>query len=180
MQSRVDALMARYARGDDAAFAELHALTVARLLGLFRRLGVARADAQDLTQETFLRLHRVRNAYSPPRPALPWLSAIARNVFVDRHRAEGARTRYQLRYTELPSSGLDVSHPESLAIAEQTVDQLTDAVAALPERTRRAFVLARVEGRSLEATARAIGATKAATKLVLFRAARTLRASLEA
>ncbi len=74
-----DPLLARQAReGSSAAFGELvhryHGRVFAFLLGLTRH----RQDAEDLTQETFVRAWRKLDRYDPGQPLLPWLFTLAR------------------------------------------------------------------------------------------------------
>src|SRR5207302_4966973 len=73
-------LMLRVRAGDTSAFAELEACYRTRVLGWFcRRLG-DRADAEDLTQEVFLRLYRARASYKPRARFATWVFHIAQNV----------------------------------------------------------------------------------------------------
>ena len=58
-------LMARTARGDERAFAELVVRYQDVLLNFFLRKGVSYHDGQDLAQRTLLRLWRYRNRYAP-------------------------------------------------------------------------------------------------------------------
>ena len=56
-------LMARYQDGDAAAFRELYAVVAPRLLGYLMKMARSRAVADDLLQQTFLKVHRARAAY---------------------------------------------------------------------------------------------------------------------
>ena len=57
---QLDGLMQRYSRGEDGAFEELYRLMVPRLYRFCLRLTPVRSEADDLLQETMLRLHRAR------------------------------------------------------------------------------------------------------------------------
>src|SRR5271166_5430172 len=73
-------LMLRVRDGDAAAFAELERIYRTRVLGWFcRRLG-DRAEAEDLTQEVFLRLYRARGSYQPRARFATWVFHITQNV----------------------------------------------------------------------------------------------------
>src|ERR1700735_5502450 len=73
-------LMLRVRDGDGAAFAELEARYRSRVLGWFcRRLG-DRIEAEDLTQEVFLRLSRARAGYQPRACFATWVFHITKNV----------------------------------------------------------------------------------------------------
>jgi RNA polymerase sigma-70 factor (ECF subfamily) len=80
-----DALMA-YQQGDFAAATALVNRLSPQLHRFFLVQFVSRRHADDLLQETWLRIHEVRHTYRPGQPVLPWLYAIARNIRVDHYR----------------------------------------------------------------------------------------------
>ena len=71
LETSEERLMARYAAGDDVAFRELFALLAPKLRAFFLRSFVDPALADDLTQTTFLKLHRARAAYCAELPLKP-------------------------------------------------------------------------------------------------------------
>jgi RNA polymerase sigma-70 factor (ECF subfamily) len=80
-----EALMARVQTGDEQALGELCDRFRGRLFGfLARRAGAS--DAEDLLQETWLRVVRARASYDPTRPFASWLFQIANNLCRDRGR----------------------------------------------------------------------------------------------
>src|ERR1700684_4600617 len=79
-RSNLDTLMARYQAGDSAAVTALVEGVGPQLHRFFMAQSASRSDADDLLQETWLRIHRVRHTYRPGEPVLPWFSAIARRV----------------------------------------------------------------------------------------------------
>src|SRR5437879_13432768 len=81
--------MARYQAGDFVAATALIKGTGPQLHRFFLAQFASRADADDLLQETWLRIHRVRHTYRPGEPVLPWVYAIARRVRVDGYRRTG-------------------------------------------------------------------------------------------
>src|SRR5437773_11366495 len=80
--------MRRYQAGDAHAFRELYALVAPRLLGYLVKMTRSRPVADDLLQQTFLKVHRARAAYVVGADPLPWLYAIAHRTFLDSIRAE--------------------------------------------------------------------------------------------
>jgi len=78
-----DAAMERYARGDEAAFAELYDAIAPRLLGFLRKATRDASAAEDLMQQTLLHMHRARGSFIPGAPVLPWAFAIARRLLTD-------------------------------------------------------------------------------------------------
>src|SRR5215468_3689874 len=88
-----DAAMERYARGDEAAFAELYDAIAPRLLGFLRKATRDAAAAEDLMQQTFLHMHRARGSFIPGAPVLPWAFAIARRLLTDQARRRRVERR---------------------------------------------------------------------------------------
>src|SRR5271170_6010281 len=83
----LDRLMTRYQQADPEAPAALIGALSPALLRFFRTQDLmSREQADDLLQETWLRIHRVRHTYRPGQPVLPWVYAIARRARVDGYR----------------------------------------------------------------------------------------------
>src|SRR5215471_15350954 len=84
--------MAQYAAGDQVAFQRLFALLAPRIRAFFLRSFSEDASvAEDLTQTTFLKLHRARASYRPELPLKSWVFTIAAGV-----RRDELRRRYRL------------------------------------------------------------------------------------
>src|SRR3954466_780873 len=79
-------LMQRYCDGDAGAFRELYALVAPRLLGSLLKMARERALADDLLQQTFLKVHRARAAYVRGADPVPWIYSIAHRTFIDETR----------------------------------------------------------------------------------------------
>lgn len=85
-------LMRRVAAGDDDAFVELVHRHQNPLLNFFGRMGVYN-DAEDLVQETFVRLYKARHTYEPRARFTTFLYVLARHVWADRGRRTGRFAR---------------------------------------------------------------------------------------
>jgi RNA polymerase sigma-70 factor (ECF subfamily) len=81
-------LMAQVAAGSETAFTELVRRHQNHLLNFFMRMGVYN-DAEDLVQETFVRLHRCRDRYRPTARFTTFMYVLARHVWADRGRKLG-------------------------------------------------------------------------------------------
>jgi len=101
----LDGLMAGYQRGDSDSAAALIERVSPMLHRYFMVQVVSRRFADDLLQETWLRIHEGRHTYRPGQPVLPWLYAIARHVRVDQYRrVRRVETREQ-QVEALPEGG---------------------------------------------------------------------------
>jgi len=77
------AAMKRYCEGDASAFRALYAIAAPRLLTFVRCLVRDHALAEELLQQTFLKLHQARASYVAGADPLPWLYAIAHRTCLD-------------------------------------------------------------------------------------------------
>jgi RNA polymerase sigma-70 factor (ECF subfamily) len=152
--------------------------------GFLRRLTGSDALADDLAQETFLRIHRARGGFHRGGAALPWAYAIARNAWIDHTRSAKARRALPLATSDResdpghdPGSGPD-DDAEAVAIAREVAARVEVVLAGLPTNQREAFVLLRYERMSVQQAAEVLGATPTAVKLRAFRAYEALRAAL--
>lgn len=180
-ESELNAAMDRYACGDAGAFRAIHRALYPRLVAYLTRMTGSPALADDLTQETFLRLHRARATFASGGAVLPWVYAIARNVHIDHVRA--ARHRSEERLPSDPGPAEPAAPPgsdvENAAIASEMARAVERVLARLPAAQREAFVLLRYEGLSVQDAAAVLGATETAVKLRAFRAYEALRAELD-
>ncbi len=179
----VDVAMGRYAEGDDSCFAKIYAGLAPRLRLFLLRLSKSRPTADDLLQETFLRIHRARASFAVGARALPWSYAIARSVYIDHVRARAVR-KESLADQGDPMPGVEVADGgdadgEALAIARQTAAVVSAILDRLPVNQREAFILLRYEGMSVADASRILGATEGAVKLRAFHAYEALRKALD-
>jgi RNA polymerase sigma-70 factor (ECF subfamily) len=179
----LDAVMHRYVRGEDGALSELYRQGAPRVYAFVARLCADLALADDLTQEAFLRISNARGSFVVGAPALPWMLAIARNVFRDHIRRERVRRAHRVETTssQCPQPW-EASHDsgERVVGARQLLGLVQATLMTLPVRQREAFVLMRFEGLSITQAAAVLGATESAVKFLVFRAYTAIRAALDA
>lgn len=177
------AVVERAARGDASArrlLVEQHRAAVFRLL---RRLARDDAQAEDLTQETFITALEHLGAWRGEGSVKGWLLSIARSRFLMSRRGGAARHEPQ-DDASLESLGLAAGwgapmDPEALTarLEEQTV--LEQALAGLDAEAREVITLRDLEGLSGEETAQVLGLSLAAMKSRLHRARLALVASVK-
>ena len=143
------------AEAEEAAFARLFRNVLRDLRGHLRlRLRDAH-DADDVVQETFLRVWRSRGAQTIENPR-SYLFRVANNIATDRLRE---RRRWQWTDdTAIPDAG-DILSPERTVAAREELALVQQAIDRLPEDCRRAFLL-RLEGASHAEIAAAIGISR--------------------
>ncbi len=171
---RTDAeLMAAVADDDRQAFAALMRRHQALVMGLARRYLGAWDLAEDVTQETFLRVYRAAPKYRPTARFTTWLCQIAVNLCRDvaRKRRDDHRSS-----GETPELSV-VPAPDGPDQDERT-RAVRRAVDALPDRQRMAVVLHRYVGLSHAEIAEITGWTVSAVESCLVRAYAALRTSL--
>ena len=168
----LDRLMERYQQADpDAPHALVVALSPA-LLRFFRSQLASQQQADDLLQETWMRIHRVRHTYRPGEPVLPWVYAIARRVRIDGYRRERRITVHEIAMDVLPEPPTQVEQRGPLPA-------FGELVAELPDSQREVLTLLKVGGLSLEEVARATSSTVGAVKQMAHRGYQRLRDLLE-
>lgn len=177
-EAALNAAMDRYACGDAGAFSVLHRALYPRLLAYLTRMSGSRVLADDLLQDTFLRVHRARSTFAAGGAVLPWLYAIARNVHLDHTRSARLRKTERLPSDPGAAPADHTSGGESAAIAAEGARAVERVLARIPPAQRDAFVLLRYEGLSVSDAAAVLGTTPSAVKLRAFRAYEALRAEL--
>jgi RNA polymerase sigma-70 factor, ECF subfamily len=164
----LDRWMERYQQADPDAPAALVGALSPALLRFFKSQAASQQQADDLLQETWLRIHRVRHTYRPGEPVLPWIYAIASRVRVDGYRRTRRISLHEIAMNVLPElpAGAEARNPGP------TFETL---VAALPEGQREVVTMLKVAGLNLEEVARATSSTVGAVKQKAHRAYEHLR-----
>lgn len=173
-----EALLVLYANGDPLAARALVARLMPPLLRYASRVLGDRAEAEDVVQETLLRLWRIAPDWRPgeaqPRT---WAFRVAANLCTDRLRL---RHRLAPRGLDDAPEGADPA-PGALAalVASDRMAALDAALLALPERQRMAVVLRHIEDLPNPEIAEILGAGVEAVESLVARGKRALQALLE-
>ncbi len=129
------------------------------------------ADAEDVTQTTFLNAYRALEQGVRPRKPSNWLLTIASNAIKQRFRHDSARPRQVVLDEQIPATSLEATGP--------TVGEILTALSHIPPQQRQAIVLREFEGRSYKEIAEILNVTVSALETLLFRARRSLAEELE-
>jgi RNA polymerase sigma-70 factor (ECF subfamily) len=137
-------------------------------------------DAEDATQETFMRVLRYSSKLAAVEDPKTWLARIAWRVAVDRGRQRGRTREIPLEDPEKPFE--EVASSETPADAAMHDAQLSGSVekmiAALPEKLRQPLILSTIEEMSPKEVASTLGINEAAVRSRVFRARQILREKL--
>jgi RNA polymerase sigma-70 factor, ECF subfamily len=163
-------LLKRFRQGDPEAFETLFRQFQAEVYGWIVRIVRDPSAAEDLTVETFWRIHRARGRFDPDASFGAWARRIATNLAIDHLR----RRRPQVTLAD------DVAEPIAAdpVISGETRRQIAVAFRGLPLKLRVAATLSLIEEQSPKEIAQALGTSEGAVRVRVSRAVRRLREQL--
>ncbi len=171
--------MERYAAGDDSAFGAVYDTLAPKIYAYILRQSRSESIAEDILQQTMMRMHIARGSFLPGAQVMPWAYAISRRLLIDRsrrHRRE-VLSKDPEGATAPEEASTDAS-AEDLVAAAQLWRRIDAELATLPDAQRVAFDLVKREGLSMAEAATVLGTTVTAVKLRAHRAYVSLRAAL--
>jgi RNA polymerase sigma-70 factor (ECF subfamily) len=174
MEQEPHDVLSQFQHGELDAFESLFRMHRRRVYGWILRIVRNPATAEELTVETFWRIHRAHARFDARRGFEPWARRIATHAALDWMR--GARREHELarELIEDPAAG-PVGDP---AVAGEIRLRTAEAFGRLPPKLRIAATLAVMEELPHREVAEALGISVAAVKLRVFRALRLLREDL--
>ena len=137
-------LMLETAKGSETAFAELIHRHQNGLLNFFVRMGVYN-DAEDLVQETFVRVYRARERYRPTAKFTTFLYVLARNVWADR----GRKAKMHKRLEESLKTDAEIGGGVTQPVSQAGMD-VQEALNRLSPKLREVLVLNVYQGLSYQ------------------------------
>ncbi|HUV04967.1 MAG TPA: sigma-70 family RNA polymerase sigma factor [Armatimonadota bacterium] len=179
--------MARFQAGDSGAMEELFARFQKPLFNFFYRMVGRRETAEDLVQETFLKLCRFGRSFrGSDAKFTTWLYSVAGNQCRDYLRHTARRPETPLPDLEQNHSGdltdltaADDSPVEDYLIRMEVRAALESAIESLPEKERVAIVLREYHGLEYREIAEVLGSPIGSVKVLIFRARQRLRDKLK-
>jgi RNA polymerase sigma factor (sigma-70 family) len=178
--------MQRLAAGHDAALNDLMNRHGTKLFHYLIRLLQNEDDAADTAQEVFVRVYQHRARFNPSQKFSSWLYAIATNLVKDRYRHRARHPQVSLEAQNEATGGdfretLPAPNPspsESMQAVER-IELIRQAVSALPDELRVAFILSEYEDKSQAEVGAILGCSPKAVETRLYRARKFLRSRLE-
>jgi RNA polymerase sigma-70 factor (ECF subfamily) len=165
-------LVRRAAEGDVEAYETLYRKHVGRIHALCLRMARDRSEADDLTQETFIRVWERLGSFRGESGFSTWLHRVAVNVVVSELRSRG---RWRERFTAQDAEQVGVAQPAFSAGGDLDLER---AIAALSPQARLVFLLHDVEGWKHGEIAERTGLAVGTSKAHLHRARQLLREEL--
>ena len=173
-----DDLVARAAAGDQGSFRELYRQHAGRVYALCLRLTGDASDAEERTQDVFVRLWDKLASFRGDSAFSSWLHRLAVNVVLNERRTTIRRER-RVMPAEDPDYVVGAQHAAPLQNSVVLSIDLERAIAELPDGAREVFVLFDIEGYGHGEIAQLVGIAEGTSKAQLFRARRLLREKLE-
>ena len=173
-----------------AAFEELVARYQSRIMAILKHQIGSPEQAEDLTQEVFLRMYRARKSYRPEAKFATWLFTIANHLAATALRDRARRREVSLPLRDSGPVGIQLAAGKALQASSGLMparqldkaemrDQVRMALESLPARQRMAVLLNKFEGMSYAEIAAVMELSPQAVKSLLSRAREHLREVLE-
>lgn len=163
--------IARAKSGDQEAFEAIFQLYERQIYGFIYRMMGNAEDANDLTQECFIRAYKALSQTNDDLNISAWLHRIASNACLD-----VLRRRQRIRWLPWESHkhehllhGKVLDEPESSALRNETQVAVQQVISEMSPRNRMALIFREYEGMSCEEIGQIMGLSRSAVKSVLFR-----------
>jgi RNA polymerase sigma-70 factor (ECF subfamily) len=172
-RDHLSVLIARAAKGENAAFSELYALTSRKMRKTISTVYPRGADIEDILQDAYFKIWRSAQNFDPDRSSpISWMSVIARNTAID-----------ALRLKTLPTTDLDLalSMPEPVPDSADDFDYdrarpiAATAIGQLPQDRQTLLSLAYIDGESRQSLSARFGVPVGTIKTWLRRTLETVR-----
>ena len=141
-------LVSRCQRGDDAAWAELVDRYGRKVYGIAWHFTYDRSEAEELTQDCFLKLWENLDRYEPSEASLlAWIAALSRNLCIDHYRKRRREKGFRFLSDDAVSAVLPSSDdPQADAVRRERLRFLLEALAELPDELAEVVMLRDLDG----------------------------------
>ena len=179
-------LIERCRASDESAFNEVVSRYKAKVYNYIYRMTGSSDDAEDLTQEVFIRMYTSIDSFRSQSSLSTWLFRIASNLCIDRFRRSKTRTTAFSLDEPIQGNDSESGHeipdstyePQRLLENTEMAEQIQLSLAQLPEKLRAAVILHDVEGLPYDEIAQIVGCPLGTVKSRLFNARMQLREKL--
>jgi RNA polymerase sigma-70 factor (ECF subfamily) len=181
----LDILVSGVKQGDPVSFEQLYQLYGRRITNYIFRMTGSRADAEDLTQETFVQAFRKIDTLKENRKFQSWLFRIAQNHVYQKYRGKRPQMESidepdRSELSDVAKMSTPSSSPEGQLLSEEMERVIGGVIGELPEKYREVFVLSAVQGLSYQEISEVVGRSLAAVKSDIHRARVRVRDKVKA
>jgi len=173
--AELDELIGRVKEGDVDAFRRVYDVYGKRIVNYVYRLTGSRAEAEDLTQDTFVQAFRKITSLKDNRKFQSWLFRIAQNNVYQQYR--GTRPHLQsideedaMELSDVQKLATPSKNPEQAVLAGELKEVIDQLVTELPVKYREVFVLAAIQRMSYQEISETVGRSLASVKSDIHRA----------
>lgn len=148
------------------------------LYRLALRITLNATDAEDVVQDTMLKVWKRRNDWEQIESIEAFCLTICRNLALDRLRHKD----YQSQTLDMAADPVDASHtanPEQMAVQRDRIQLVRQLINRLPERQRSCMQLRDIEGKSYRDIATILGITEQQVKVTIFRARQAVKTAFQ-
>ena len=164
-------LVARCREGNDDAWRELVDRFGPKVYAIAYHFTLKREDAEELSQEIFLKLFENLHRYDGGFPLVAWILSVSRNLCIDRYRRRKREKSFRFVSDEAVSALLKSDDdPASMALKKERTQLLFSALAEIPEDLAEILVLRDLNGLAYDEIGKALELPDGTVKSRLFRA----------
>ena len=131
-------LIKRCKNGDGNAFKHLIGIYKNKLFGYFWKFGGSKYAAEEMFQETLIKVWRAIDSYNNNNKFASWLFTIAHNVAVDFVRKDKSKLNVELDSIKNNTNGI---LQDDLFVRDETINEINSIVKILPDKQKRVFLL---------------------------------------
>ncbi|HIE27071.1 TPA: RNA polymerase sigma factor [Candidatus Poribacteria bacterium] len=172
-------IIAQFREGDQDAFSNLMKKYKSLIFSYVRRKVGNDDDADDITQEVFVKVYKALPNWQPRASFQTWLYTIARNRCIDYHRAKARRQFHSLdddeEYMPVPPATDIYSDPEKMAEENELGRIISEAIKQLSPKQKEVFILHHYQGLQIKEIAAALGMADGSVKVHHHRAMKKLK-----
>jgi RNA polymerase sigma-70 factor, ECF subfamily len=164
-------LVARCREGDDDAWRDLVDRFGSKVYAIAYHFTMKREDAEELSQEIFLKLFENLNRYDGGFPLIAWILSVSRNLCIDRYRRRKREKSFRFVSDEAVTALLkSQDDPSSMALQKERTQMLFSALSEIPEDLAEILILRDLNGLAYEEIGKALELPDGTVKSRLFRA----------
>ena len=164
-------LVARCREGEDDAWRELVDRFGSKVYAIAYHFTLKREDAEELSQEIFLKIFENLHRYDGGFPLVAWILSVSRNLCIDRYRRRKREKSFRFVSDDAVTALLkSEDDPSSMALKKERTQLLFSALAEIPEDLAEILVLRDLNGLAYDEIGKALELPDGTVKSRLFRA----------